>query len=209
MGTPWVTVRAVRSTRSTRGAIGGVSVQLFHEMQLLTNSLTQNLREEAPVNKSPNAKNRGALRASIRASLQTNGSQWRISFSANDYVKYVINKTRPHRITAKPGHVLAFNWNGQRGVSRRLAPISHSGLGLSAGSLGRRGGPSILRAPAGHAALKGGMVFVHFVKHPGTKANDFVSRAVDKTMQVGTPGFTARVQAAIANDILDAMPVTA
>lgn len=203
----WFRVSSIGSSRGSRGAAGGVAPAMFHEMNLLLNSFVQNLREEAPVNKSPNAKNRGALRKSIRGELQTNGSQWRIVFKANDYVKYVVNKTRPHEIRPKrPGGVLVFSWNGQVGLSASLPPISHAGLGGVAGPLGRRGGPSILRAPAARTELRAGKVFLQVVHHPGTEANDFVARAYDKTMRAGTPGFTKRIQEAIASDILSAMP---
>lgn len=161
------------------------------------------MREEAPVNKNPNAKNRGALRASLRAGpLETDGEHWRAVYTAAEHIRYVLNATRPHRIEAKAGGVLVFQANGQPGLSGSLAAISYSGLGLAAGRLGRRGGASIAKVQAGYSPLKGGLTFARAVQHPGTKANDFVTRAVTRTLVAGVPGFTQRVQQAIADDII-------
>jgi hypothetical protein len=178
-------------------------------MSLLRASLLNAMREEAPVNKNPNAKNRGALRASLRAGpWETDGVHWRSVFTAAEHVLYVINDTKAHRIEAKAGGVLAFQWSGPllpggtAGFSGTLKAISYSGRGGAAGMLGRRGGASIASVPAGYSPLKGGLTFAHAVNHPGTRANNFVQRAVARTFAVGTPGFTKRVQQAIADDIL-------
>jgi hypothetical protein len=202
----WVTIRAVGSNRASRSG-PGVTPTLYNEMSLLRNSLLQNMREEAPVNKNPDAKNRGALRRSLRAGpWQTDGVHWRSVFTALDYIKFVIHDTAPHRIEAKPGGVLAFSWSGRSGESGALAAVSHLSSGGLVGSLGRRGGPSLMRAPAGHTELRGGMLFLTFVNHPGTKANNFVERAVRRTMVAGMPGFTRRVSQAITDDIIQLLP---
>ncbi|HEV2036886.1 MAG TPA: hypothetical protein VGU71_22270 [Candidatus Dormibacteraeota bacterium] len=202
----WVTVRAIGSRPSSRRG-PGVTPTLYNEMSLLRNSLLSNMREEAPVNKNPSAPNRGALRKSIRASpWMTNGTIWRTEFTALEYIRYVIHGTRPHRIEAKPGGVLAFSWSGA-GVSGSLPPISHLTSGML-GRLGRRGGTSIFSVPPGHVELRGGTLFLRFaVNHPGTQANNFVQRAVDRTMRLGTPGFTKRVQQAIEDDLLQLVMV--
>ena len=198
----FVAMRAIGSSPASRRG-PGVTPTLYNEMSLLRNSLLQNMREEAPVNKNPQAKNRGALRASLRASpWQTDGKTWRSEFTALEYIRYVLAGTRPHLISAKPGGVLAFSWSGRSGLSGSLGAISHASLGLVAGKLGRRGGPSIFSVPGGHSALRGDTTFLRFVHHPGTKANDFVARALDETLVVGTPGFTSRVQQAITDDLL-------
>lgn len=203
----FVTMRAIGSQPSSRRG-PGVTPTLYTEMSLLRNSLLSNMREEAPVNKNPSAKNRGALRASLRASpWATDGRTWRTEFSALEYIKYVIHDTKPHRIEAKAGGVLAFNWNGQGGFSVTLPAISHLSSGGLAGALGHVGGISIFAAPAGHSELRGGMVFLRFVNHPGTKANNFVQRALDITMVAGVPGFTRRVQQAIEDDLLQLVMV--
>jgi hypothetical protein len=201
-------MRAVGSSRSSRRG-PGVTPTLYAEIALLRNSLLNAMREEAPVNKNPNAPNRGALRASLRAGpLETDGEHWRSVFTAAEHIRYVINATRPHRIEAKAGGVLAFTWSGPlvpggtAGFSGTLRAISYSGLGGVAGMLGRRGGASLAKVPAGYSPLKGGLTFAHAVNHPGTRANDFVSRAVARTLVVGVPGFTQRVQQAIADDII-------
>lgn len=200
-------MRAIGSSRASRRG-PGVTPTLYNEMSLLRNSLLQNMREEAPVNKSPNAKNRGALRASLRASpWMTNGAQWRTEFSALDYIRYVIHDTKPHRIEAKAGGVLAFSWSGRSGASGALSAISHLSSGGAAFTLGRRGGSALHSAPAGHVELRGGTIFLTFVNHPGTKANNFVQRAVERTMVAGVPGFTKRVQQAIEDDIIQLMPM--
>jgi hypothetical protein len=205
----WVTMRAVGTPRSARRG-PGVTPTLYNEMSLLRNSLLNAMREEAPVNKNPQAKNRGALRASLRAGpWQTDGVHWRSVFTANEYIKYVLKGTRPHRIEAKAGGVLAFSWSGPllgpggtAGFSGTLRAISYSGLGGAAGMLGRRGGPSISAVPAGYSPLKGGLTFARAVNHPGTRANNFVARAVARTLVVGTPGFTRRVKQAIEDDLI-------
>ena len=197
----WVTIRAIGTSPSSRRG-PGVTPTLYAEMSLLRNSLLNAMREEAPVNKNPNAKNRGALRKSIKASpWMTNGVIWRTEFSALEYIKYVIHGTRPHKIQAKAGGVLAFNWAGP-GVSSGLPAISHLSSGGVAGALGRRGGSSIFRAPAGHVELRGDTMFLTFVNHPGTKANNFVERALTRTMVLGVPGFTRRVRQAIEDDLI-------
>jgi hypothetical protein len=196
----WVTMRAIGSSRAARSG-PGVTPSLYAEMSLLRNTLLQNMREEAPVNKNPQAPNRGALRASLRAGpWETDGIHWRSVFTAADYIKYVIKDTRPHLIQAKAGGVLAFSWSGA-GVSGSLPAISHVSAGI-AGALGRRGGPALHSAPAGHIQLRGSTMFMTFVHHPGTKANDFVTRAVEKTMVAGMPGFTRRVQSAIESELI-------
>ena len=50
----WVTIRAVGSNRASRSG-PGVTPTLYNEMSLLRNSLLQNMIEEAPVNKNPQA----------------------------------------------------------------------------------------------------------------------------------------------------------
>jgi hypothetical protein len=203
----WVAVRAIGSNPSSRRG-PGVTPTLYAEMSLLRNSLLNAMREEAPVNKNPQAKNRGALRKSIKASPWiTDGVHWVTEFSALDYVNYVIHGTKPHRIEAKAGGVLVFQWNGQPGLSGSLAAISHTSTGGAPGTLGRRGGPSIFKVPAGHDVLKGGLTFAHAVNHPGTQANDFVTRAVERTMEAGIPGFTKRVQQAMDDDIVQLVMV--
>lgn len=220
----WVAMRAIGSSRSSRGG-PGVAPRLYTEMTLLRNSLLTAMREEAPVNKSPNAKNRGALRASLRAGpLETDGTHWRVSFTAADYIKYVIHDTKPHRIEPKqPGGVLAFQWSGAGGSSSSMPSLSfrdtagllrtirgnvgamvtgQGAVNTGSGRLGIRGGSSIFEAPRAHSELRGGTIFLTFVNHPGTTANDFVSRAVARTMQAGTPGFTKRIQQAINDEIL-------
>lgn len=205
----WVYVRAIGSRPSSRRG-PGVTPTLYNEMSLLRNSLVQNMREEAPVNKNPSAPNRGALRKSIKASpWMTNGTVWRTEFTALEYIRYVIGGTRPHRIEAKPGGVLAFSWSGHSGASSALHPISYLTAAMAgslsapvAGMLGHRGGPSIFKAPAGYSILTGGLTFAHAVNHPGTQANNFVERAVRRTMVFGVPGFTKRVQQAIEDDLL-------
>src|ERR1051326_4467981 len=123
----WVTVRAIGTPRIARRG-GMVTPTLYAEMSLLRNTLLQNMREDAPVNKNPSAPNRGALRKSLRASpWLTNGHIWRTEFSALEYIKYVIHGTRPHRIEAKAGGVLAIP--GPIGVSSGLRPLTYSGLG--------------------------------------------------------------------------------
>src|SRR5579859_622227 len=160
----WVAVRAIGSPRGARRG-PGVTPTLYAEMSLLRNTLLQNMREEAPVNKNPNAPNRGALRKSLRAGpWLTNGHIWRAEYSALDYIKFVIHDTRPHRITAKAGGVLAIQ--GPIGVSSGLKPLTYTGV---AGKLGRKGGPSIFSAPRGYAQLRGDVIFLSFVNHPGTR----------------------------------------
>jgi hypothetical protein len=199
----WVSVRAIGSRPSSRRG-PGVTPTLYSELGRFRNSLLQNMREEAPVNKNPQAPNRGALRKSLRASpWMTNGKVWRTEFSALDYIRYVINDTRPHEIQARAGGVLAFNWSGTGGVSTKFFPISHLSEGGIAGRLGRRGGPSIFAAPAGHAELIGGKVFLRFVHHPGTKANNFVERAVDRTWRDTSPVMSAALKRAIEDDLLE------
>ncbi|MFI5281749.1 MAG: hypothetical protein ACHQ0J_01300 [Candidatus Dormibacterales bacterium] len=198
----WVTMRAVGTSRAARRG-PGVTPTLYAEMSLLRNSLLNAMREEAPVNKNPQAKNRGALRASLRAGpWETDGVHWRSVFTAAEYIKYVIKDTKPHRISAKPGGVLAFNWSGIGGLSANFMGVSHQSTGGAFGRLGRRGGPALHSAPAGIVSLKGGMFFLRFVKHPGTKANNFVERALARTLVAGIPGFTQRVQQAMDDDII-------
>src|SRR5258708_5606942 len=196
-------MRAVGTARSARRG-PGVTPTLYAEMSLLRNSLLNAMREEAPVNKDPNAKNRGALRASLRAGpWETDGTHWRSVFSAAEHIRYVLHGTRPHRIEAKPGGALAFTWSGP-GVSAGLPALSHIGAGGIVGTLGRRGGTSLVAAPpmSVKALADGSLVLVQAVNHPGTQANDFVSRAVVRTLVVGTPGFTKRVRQALADDVL-------
>jgi hypothetical protein len=203
----WVSMRAIGTQPASRRG-PGVSPTLYTEMSLLRNTLLNAMREQAPVNKNPSAKNRGALRRSLRASpWLTDGIHWRSEFSALDYIKFVIHDTRPHIIHAKPGGVLAFNWSGRAGESVKLPAISHLSTGGNAGALGRRGGPSIFQAPAGHVQLQGDMVFLTIVHHPGTKANNFVERAVNATLVVGMPGFTRRVQQAMEDGLIQLMVV--
>lgn len=210
----WITIRAIGSSPSSRRG-PGVTPTLYTQMSLLRNSLLNAMREEAPVNKNPTAKNRGALRNSIRASpWMTNGTIWRTEFSALEYVKYVLHGTKAHRIDAKPGGVLAFQWDVRPGFSASasswLKPISYAGLGGAVGMLGRRGGPSIFAAPNIYAKeLGGGTVFVRSVQHPGTAANDFAARAVERTFVAGTPGLTKAVQQAIDDDLLELVMVSA
>lgn len=193
----WVTVRAIGTPRGIRRG-PGVTPTLYAEMSLLRNTLLQNMREDAPVNKNPSAPNRGALRKSLRASpWLTNGRIWVTQFSALDYIRYVIHDTRPHRIAAKAGGVLAIP--GPIGVSSGLKPLTYHGI---AGKLGRKGGPSILRAPKGYSQLRGGMVFLSFVNHPGTKANNFVARAYAKTMAANLPSFSRNLRAAMESDLI-------
>jgi len=196
----WVAVRAIGTPRGARRG-PGVTPTLYAEMSLLRNTLLQNMREEAPVNKNPSAKNRGALRNSLRAGpWLTNGRIWRTEFSALEYIKYVIHDTKPHRIEAKPGKVLAIS--GPIGVSSSLKPLTYSSLGGIAGKLGRKGGPSIMAAPRGYSQLRGDVTFLMFVNHPGTKANDFVSRAYKKTMATNLPGFSRSLKSAIEGDLI-------
>lgn len=203
----WVTIRAIGSRPSSRRG-PGVTPTLYTEMSLLRNSLVQNMREEAPVNKNPSAPNRGALRKSIKASpWMTNGTIWRTEFSALEYIKYVIGGTRAHVIQAKPGGVLAFSWSGA-GASGALSPISHLSAGGLVATLGRRGGTSIFKVPAGYSELRGGQIFLRIVHHPGTQPNNFVQRAVQRTMVMGVPGFTKRVQQAIEDDLLELVMTT-
>jgi hypothetical protein len=198
----WITMRAVGTPRSARRG-PGVTPTLYNEMSLLRNSLLNAMREEAPVNKNPDAKNRGALRASLRAGpWETDGKHWRTVFTANSYIKFVLKDTRPHLIEAKPGGVLAFNWSGKAGESFKVPAISHVSIGAITGTLGRRGGPSIRSAPAGHVELRGNTIFLTVVHHPGTKANDFVERALVRTMVAGVPGFTQRVKQAIDDELI-------
>jgi hypothetical protein len=205
----WVTMRAIGSHPASRRG-PGVTPTLYQEMSLLRNSLLNAMREEAPVNKNPNAPNRGALRKSIKASpWMTDGVHWRTEFTALEYILYVIHGTKPHRIEAKAGGVLVFQRGGGPGLSGTLAPISYSALGGAAGKLGRRGGASIFKVPAGYSVLKGGLTFARAVEHPGTQANNFVERAVDRTMRQGTPGLTMRVQRALDDDILQLVMVPA
>jgi hypothetical protein len=205
MASSWVQVRAIGTKPSSRRG-PGVTPTLYSEMSLLRASLLNNMREEAPVNKNPQAKNRGALRKSIRATpWETNGTIWRTEFTALDYINFVIRDTKPHEIHAKPGGVLAFNWSGVAGASGALPAISHLSSGGIAGKLGRSGGPSIFKAPLGHLQLRGDTMFLSFVHHPGTRANNFVERAVLKTMALGVPGFTKRVQQALEDDLIQLM----
>ena len=198
----FVQVRAIGISRSARSG-PGVTPALYEEMSLLRNTLLNAMREEAPVNKNPNAPNRGALRKSIKASpWETNGTFWRTQFSALDYIHFVIHGTKPHIISAKPGGVLAFEWSGRAGDSVKLPAISHISSGGVAGRLGRRGGPSIFNAPAGHVELRGDAMFLTFVHHPGTQANNFVERALLKTFVEQMPGFTRRVREAIEDELL-------
>ena len=205
----WVTMRAIGSQPAARRG-PGVTPTLYQEMSLLRNSLLNAMREEAPVNKNPSAKNRGALRRSIKASpWMTDGQHWRTEFSALEYILYVIRDTKPHRIDARPGGVLVFQWNGRRGLSGSLKAISYSSLGGAIGKLGRQGGASIFKVPAGYSPLKGGLTYAHSVMHPGTKANNFVQRALNRTMVAGTPGLTVRVQRALDDDLLQLIMVPA
>jgi hypothetical protein len=204
----WVAVRAIGSSPSSRRG-PGVTPTLYAEMSLLRNSLVNAMREEAPVNKNPSAPNRGALRKSIKASAwMTDGTRWRTEFSALEYVNYVIHGTKAHLIAAKPGGVLAFVASGKPGLSGSLQAISYASLGGAPGKLGRRGGPSIFKVPAGYSVLAGGLSFARVVHHPGTQANDFVTRAVERTMNAGIPGFTKRVQQAMDDDILQLVRVS-
>lgn len=196
---PIVAMRAV-NRRSARGL--GVTPTLFAQMALFRNTLLQNMREEAPVNKNPQAKNRGALRKSLRAETLTDGRRFVFRYSALEYVKFVIHGTRPHRIEAKPGGVLAIP--GPIGVSSGLPPISYLSRGGAPGKLGRKGGPSIFRAPGGYAALRGGVVFLAFVNHPGTQPNNFAQRAYEKTLAANLPSFTKSLREAIAADLISA-----
>ena len=196
-------MRAVGTPRSARRG-PGVTPTLYAEMSLLRNSLLNAMREEAPVNKNPNAKNHGALRASLRAGpWETDGVHWRSVFSADEHIKYVLRGTKAHVIAAKPGGVLAFTSSGP-GVSGGLQAISYLSAGGVPGRLGRRGGPSIAAAPDIYAKELGGggTVFVTAVNHPGTAANDFVSRAVARSLVIGTPGLTKRVRQAMVDDII-------
>lgn len=208
----WVQVRAIGTRPSSRRG-PGVTPALYAEMSLLRNTLLEKMREEAPVNKNPNAKNRGALRRSLRASpWETDGRIWRTSFSAVDYIKYVIHETKPHLISAKPGSVLAFQWdvrgNFHASASTWLRPISYAARGGAPGRLGRVGGTSIFKAPAGYAAIgAGGTVFLTFVHHPGTQANDFVTRARDRTFAEELPGMTSRLKQALEDEIIQLVAV--
>lgn len=196
----WVTMRAIGSHRGARGGVG-VTPALYAEMSLLRNTLLQNMREEAPVNKNPNAKNRGALRKSLRASpWMTDGKHWVTEFSALDYIKYVIHDTKPHVIRARAGGVLAIP--GPIGVSGGLAPLSYRSLGGAEGKLGRKGGPSILRAPRGYSELRGDTIFLTFIHHPGTRANNFVARAYEKTMAANLPRLTKNLRTAMESDLI-------
>lgn len=201
MAASWVQMRAIGTPRSERGGLG-VTPQLYEEMSLIRNTLLENMREEAPVNKNPNAPNRGALRKSIKASpWVTNGSIWRTDFSALDYIQYVIHGTKPHEIRPrKPGGVLAIR--GPIGVSSSLPAISHLSSGGKPMTLGRRGGPSIFSAPPGHPELRGDTIFLNVVHHPGTQANNFVERAMLKTFVETMPGFTERVKQAIEDEVI-------
>ena len=121
----WVAVRAIGSNPSSRRG-PGVTPTLFAEMSLLRNSLLVAMREEAPVNKNPQAKNRGALRASLRARpWVTDGVHWRSVFSAAEHISYVLHGTRPHRIEAKPGGVLAFTGPAPASLSWPAGALAH------------------------------------------------------------------------------------
>lgn len=93
--------------------------------------LLANMRAEAP-------ERSGRLRASLRQ-VDSPGAV-AVGTQGVEYVKFVLEGTRPHEIRPKAGGVLSFQVGGTR-------------------------------------------VFATVVHHPGTKADDFMKRAADKTMR--------------------------
>lgn len=186
----WIQVSALRTKKVERRG-PGVTPTIFSEMTAARHALTVSLRENCPVNKNPQAKNRGALRLSIRSGpLEHNGKTWRVQFFALDYIYYVINDTKPHVIKPKDKKALAFSWAGG---SATTSPLSFRAGGGAVGGLSSR-----FRLPAGEAALVGGRIVLRMVHHPGTKANNFVERAREEAAS----SFPARAMARIGDAML-------
>lgn len=144
--------------------------------------IERNVKTEAPVNKGGGG---GNLRQSIRTELL---GPFKGSVTAYaGYAGYVEGGTRPHVIRPLTKQALSFPWS--RG-------------GFQAG---QSGGKAVFVKPgltkAGRIKYHGNVVFSE-VHHPGTKANPFFQRGIDKTLSEIVTYFEeamARLCAFVAN----------
>lgn len=155
------------------GPVAGPGGKLARNQSQVVNafkdSLVRAMKEEAPINKDPAATSRGGLRTSIQGRVVGNQEDgYAIEFTANDYVQYVLNGTRPHIIRPVNKKALAFQW--------------HTGTFRGPGHAGRGSGGGFLRStPYTRLPLK----YVQL----GSSMNRAVGR---KNMALNRPRFGGR-----------------
>ena len=205
MSGEYFSIEVIRST----GPIGTVtnddSTAFFEYAKVLQKLLV----EFCPVNKNPRAANRGSLRRSIRQGARTDfADEASVSYEALDYVGAVLSDTKAHKIEAKPGSALSFDFDlsqsfhgpfsrGEHGSPVPQAPkirarslptnFAFSAAGRSARSVAAPRDRPYLHNQAGGATsvsrAKGrdsdNKIAMQSVQHPGTKGNDFVGKALE------------------------------
>lgn len=103
----------------------------------------------------------GYLRRNIRSTIHEESSEIRVMEPGGqelEYAKWVHDGTAAHTIRPKAGKVLAFSVGGQKGYVTS-----------------KKTGNSYYKSKSGK------MVFAKQVRHPGTKANPFFTRAVEQS----------------------------
>lgn len=167
-------------------------------------ALERRLKEAAPINKNPTPSKGGqSLRSSISVTAQGSLSEGiDLQCVAKSTVRYVIQGTSAHTITAVNGKTLAFPWNRaarshQSGIGfgariRRSSRLPISGYyGAALGDLRRLIRTSDLSTNFDDAHYQS-------VHHPGASANDFISTAV---AQLGPD--IDYLQQAVGEDVAD------